>query len=295
MKTTSAKALALIVITLSLHAISAPAAVIGYWRFESTPGFLVDSGVYGLDLTQGGNGTVTNPALAGTGPTSKFFNPIPQTEAANGNVATFGAASDSYLSRSDSAEFAVTSFTFEAMFNRGNTFNQRYIGSQSISTGNQRSWGLSVWASNAGVVADRNKLFLNLSQDGATAVNITSNFTISTGVDYYTAFSFNATDGNATFYLQDLTNSGTLQSEVVATGLTGVKDSTGAFNIGALAGAANSIWIGSIDEARLSNTVLAASELLATAAVPEPGPVALLVLGGMWVMIFRRSRRQPLS
>jgi len=287
MKTTSSRALALVVLTLSIHAISAQAAVIGYWRFESSPGLLADSGGNALDLSQGGNSTVTNPALAGTGATSAFLNPIPQTEAVNGSVANFGgSATDSYLARADSAEFAVTSFTLEAMFNRTNSVlaSNRYIASQFLGTGNQRSWGF-------GTLATTQQLFVLLSSDGIASSQFNSTLTITVGLDYYTAFAFDLASGNATFYLQDLTNSGALQSETIATGLTGLKDSTGAFNIGTLGGSSTGKWVGSIDEVRLSNTALSSSELL---AVPEPGPVALVVIGGMWVMIFRRSRRQPL-
>jgi hypothetical protein len=214
---------------------------------------------------------VANPALAGTGATSKFLNPIPQTRQANGNVADFGSSStDSYLSRADSGdEFAVASFTLEAIFNRSNSVlaSVRYIAAQFNGAGNQRSWAFGMWANTGD---NPSQLFAILSQAGTTGVTVFSGFPITPGVDYYAAITFNSDTGAVTFYLQDLTNGGLLQSRTVASGLPGLKNSTADFQIGTLGGSSLAKWVGSIDEVRLSNAVLSQSELLAVL----PGPAS---------------------
>lgn len=262
-----------------------PAAVIGYWRFENG-GFLTDSGTNGLTLSTTANAP-TQAAIPGSGATSDFFNPIPQTGASNGSTATMVANSSNAFTRADSAAFNVSTggaFTIEAMANASALGSTRTIASQWAN--GQRSWNFSVMASGA--------LQLQISSDGnsGTITSFVSGFTVVTGVDYYLAASFDISDTTTgvKFYFQDLTNGGALQTLSYAQSVTGIHNSTSAFSIGATNAGTSGFWGGNLDEVRFSNTALAQADLL---AVPEPGAVALLGVTGLGWMIFRRRKSLP--
>jgi hypothetical protein len=102
------------------------------------------------------------------------------------------------------------------------------------------------------------------------------------GRDYYVASVFNLAAQQVTFYLQDLTNAGPLQTSTAAHPLTTLNTTSGLVIGGFTVDAFEFGLDGLIDEVRLSNTVLAPSDLLVS-AVPVPAAVWLLcsALGGL--------------
>jgi hypothetical protein len=261
---------------------TASAATIGYWRFEgdftNQAGTLAGSGG---DLTVSGG--ISTTALAGTGRTSDFFNPIPQTGAANGSTAA-GFSTSRRLETEDSTAFDLSAddeFTIEAMINASSTSGVQVIAGQWLAIDGQRSWLF---------VLDDTQLRLRVSSNGisselylSTAAGLGS---ISVNTDYYVAASFSTT--GVTLYLQDLTNGGDLKSQDFEVTLTGIVNPTSPFTIGAYSSNNSSPFSGYIDEVRLSNVALSQSELL---AVPEPGTWLTLTAGLSFLCLGRRRLR----
>ncbi len=135
--------------TLAFIATSAPAATVGHWRFEASPGFTADSGPGALTLSPQGTAPAAYalPAYGvGSAPGAFFDRSLPQTGAANATAADLGNPPSGHFSRADSAAFQVTDFTIEAhLHRRGETGGTQYIASQwDFSSGSRRSWGLGV-------------------------------------------------------------------------------------------------------------------------------------------------------
>ena len=135
---------------------------------------------------------------------------------------------------------------------------------------------------------------LSLTMCGAAGCEVVSSgIGLAAGVDYYLAASWDQ-DGDATFYVQDLTNGGALQVATVAHTLSSYNPFD-TFAIGALP-AGNLILPtdGLLDEVRLSDMVLAADELFIVDWVPPslvPAPAgAWLVGAGAIVLGLRRGR-----
>jgi hypothetical protein len=162
-----------------------------------------------------------------------------------------------------------------------------YVVSQYTTTGDQRSFSF-------GIDPDE-RLKILLSSDGTTFASYTSTLpALALDTDYYIGVSFDAanTTSGLTFYLQDSTNSGSLQSLSTVHSTTGVFDSTADVLIGSFNGSVSTNrWKGYVDEARISDTVLSQSQLLIS--VPEPSSYVLL-MGGMAALLLLR-RRHALS
>lgn len=261
-----------------------PAAVIGYWRFEDTPGITADSSGNGRTLT--GTGSPTSYALPGSGAGSTFPGIIPQTSENNLKGIQF-SGSNRYTT-SDVTDWTSNTLTVEAFINGSdfgtNTSNKSIAGHWN-STGNQRSWLVT-----AGNNVNSPLSFL-YSTLGSDTVTVASTLNLSPNIDYYVAVTVNMADASSngiTFYVKDLTNNGPLLSQGVTHTAASLFNANTALSIGATS-QPSSPFTGIIDEVRISNTKLAASELLIT-AIPEPGTYAVALLGLAGYAWWKRRR-----
>lgn len=264
-----------------LTGFSAFGSVIGYWRFEDS-----------LNLGADSSGNVRTLSITGS-PASLAFpgdiavdfpNPVPLTGDPNARLLSISAANSGALFRADESAFYQTSFTFEAFVRpTTNDATFRHIASQT-GTG-QSQWRL-------GYVSASSSLVFSLSSNGTSWANFSTTLSgVSVGDSLYVAASAEVDSVNGTsvrVYHQNLTTAGLLQTALYASpSLTSLFDSAATLAIGGLSlGSANQ-WRGEIDEARLSDSVLALNELL---VVPEPG-TAMLTLLGLAGMALRRRRR----
>lgn len=264
---------------LILTALATPlqSAVISYHRFGNNPddpGSLT-AATTGTNLT---NSNVSAVTLPGSGAGSDFLNPIDgQT---NTRAAQFDASGDRLTGASGTLGLG-SDFTIESLAHLTSySTSTRIIASQWVTTGNQRSWFF-------GVGTDE-RLRLTLSGDGSTSTVFDSGLTFSLNTDYYVGAVFNS--GTVTFYLQNLTSGGALQSVNISPGgaPTSAFNSTGSFQIGNFNTGTNAdqVWLGLLDEVRLSDTALTADQLL----VPEPGVATLLIGAGLVLLMRRRGR-----
>ncbi len=283
---------ALLAALVVFSCLDAPAATIGYWRFEGTGGdWLLDSSGNGHHLTANGSPSPTQYSRPSTGPGSAFPNPIPQTGQPNLAAAQL-SGSNQWLTAADNNAFTSNTFTIEAFLN----ISTLSLASTPIVAGhfqgneNQRSWFFAIKRSDG-------KLQLAISQNGTAAEVIGSpNLALTAGKDYYAAIAVNVTDTSAngiTFYLKNLTDGGPLLSEGATHTVTSLHNSTALFAIGSQGrpGGAN-FFPGIIDEVRFSNVVLPADQLIV--AVPEPGALALAGLGVAFAG-WRLRRRRPVG
>jgi hypothetical protein len=277
--------------------LDAPAATIGYWRFEGTGGdWLRDSSGNGHHLTA--NGSPTQYSRPATGPGSAFPNPIPQTGQPNLAAAqlTQLSGSNQWLTAADNNAFTSNTFTIEAFLNISTlpTDSTPIVAGHfwGFDTTNERSWFFAI-NRNDGI--HDGKLQLAISQNGIAAEIIRSpNLALTAGKDYYAAIAVNMADTSAngiTFYLKNLTDGGPLLSEGATHTFTSLHNSTALFAIGSQGrpGGGN-FFPGIIDEVRFSNVVLPADQLIV--AVPEPGALALAGLGVAFAG-WRLRRRRP--
>jgi hypothetical protein len=256
----------LLAAALLVTALSASAATVGHWRFESASGFANDTSINGLNLST--NGTApTLYTLPASGPGSKFSRTLPQLRLTNVSAADFGSSPAGNFLRADAPALTVINFTIEAFVHRRSIpSNTTYIAGQYLTSGNQKSWGFGVVGLGTPPAGTTNKeLFLLLSANGSANSVVGSQLLVETNTDYYVAASFNATDpvSGITFYLQNLTTNGSLVTSVTTNPYTTLFNSTANFTIGAYQDSLNR-WPGIIDEVRFSSGVLPASDLLIT-------------------------------
>ena len=112
---------------------------------------------------------------------------------------------------------------------------------------------------------------------------VDSGMPIQTGVDYYAAAAYDSS-GTATFWLQDLTGTGVLESAVVDHQFAGVPiaQNTDIFRIASLGSVS---FGGLVDEVRLSNSPLTIEQLF----IPEPSG-SLLVATALLASVSLRGR-----
>lgn len=276
-------------VVLMLGASAANADTISYWRFEgSDSAWLDDSSGNSHTLSKTTVPGSTDPAqvaLSGTGRGSKIHDPIPQTGVSNDYAAEF--FNSRCLIAADHSDFNVTDLTIEAYLHV-DAFSQN----AHTLAGKWRGDGNKSWLFQ---IQDTGKLKFKVSVDGtASSVDVDSTFTVATGKDYYAAVSYDQdnTASGGTFYLQNLTDNGDLLSESFAhSGVTSY-DSLAPVVIGGANVANGVFWArgdGLIDEVRISNSVVSKDDLL---AVPEPSTLALLLFGGLALLVVRRLRKR---
>lgn len=283
---------ALLIISAIFSSTHLQAATLGYWRMENSSDLGLDSSGNNLNMTN--SGPVGSYNLPATGVGSAFFDPIPQTGAANIRAGQFNLGESDHLSIADPFSSAYVDLTIESMINlttAGATTEVRPIASQWSASSTNHSWQLGITGNTSGLGARNLILQVATSGTGGTVVNLDSDFQLSLSNDYYIAASLDFTGSNlaVTFYVQNLTGGGSLQSNVVQTTLSGLYNSTAPLYIGrgGSTTGSNLFFNGTIDEVRISDTALTQSQLL---AVPEPSATLLVLLGGLHI-ILRRCRR----
>ena len=263
--------------TLPLVSASLWAQVTNFWQFETAPGFQTDS-VGSATLSNSGALQATLPG-SGRGSEFQAFSSTRAAEFA-GNQSLSGSIA------------AITgNFTIEAFIHRDNSSGSNYdlifaTTNTHLNTGADIGINLLIRLDGAGGTSP-NELILDVG-DGSGAQTMQSNFIIPTGKDYYVAATFDLAGGQATFYVQNLTDGGSLLTSTASHTLTSIANRTGFYIGGHPTYTFDQVsFAGLIDEVRLSNGVLASGSLLV--AIPEPGAYALL--GGLVALLAVIRRR----
>lgn len=257
---------------------SLSADTLGYWRFETTPGFL--AATEGPTLVAGG---VAPTQVAAS------FSSVPLTGASNANAASFNGSAN--FGVVDPSWALGSDFTIEAFVRLPSVPAATImIASEYNQAGNANSWYFGI--NNAGQL----RLGTSSGGTGATnaAVNSTFGSALAANTTYYVAAVFNA--GAVTFYLQDMSNEGSLLSNARSVSNTSVFAANVNLNIGSAVSTNGptdrNFFNGIIDEIRLSDNALATNELLVT-SIPEPSSSTALIGGSLLAfgLFQRRSRR----
>ncbi|MBT62617.1 MAG: hypothetical protein CML13_05325 [Puniceicoccaceae bacterium] len=269
------------------------ADVLGYWSFED--GELLTDNTGAADLTEDADGgSVSAYELPASGAGSAFPTTIPLTGATNSQAISFtsdirlrpGNVRDSNFNTGRTA-------TFETFLNASSVPGDGQVGLFGLWGSSSQYRQMKVSIIDGFLSAGAN--YGNTGASGSSQLVGSSTLSVAANVDYYAAavFTGNAT-GDVVFYLQDLTNSGSLQSQTISLDATG--DALGDFN-----NATNNYryamgtplstdyFNGIMDEVRVANHALSQSELLVS--VPEPANMALLFGSVASLMLARRRRR----
>ncbi|MEM6639956.1 MAG: Ig-like domain-containing protein [Pseudomonadota bacterium] len=232
-----------------------------YWRFEQS-GFLADSLGSAALTTFGSPAQVSVPdGLRGVD-----FPAILDVTAGgpNGDAGSLDGNSGFQTVVSSGT---TDNFTIEALVNFDELtggFARTIAGANRNSNINDWAWHLQVRVDGAfGTVPGELSLIFNTDTGVAP---LGSDIVLTPGVDYYVAVSFDLAGGQAVFYVQDLTNGTPLQLATVAHSVTSV-DPSDTFYIGGPGFLCLFCADGLIDEVRLSDAVLAQSELLISNAI----------------------------
>lgn len=266
---------------LALSSSVSSAATFGYYQFEDDPGFTQDSSGAGRDLT--------TPTLA---PPTQIDTPFADTgglkaaeyEISGGVTGVFRAADPAPYS-----DLTIEAFVNLESVDSGSV--ARVIASQWGSDGS-KTFNFGVAGNGSGAFTEDRSLFLQLTSNGSTLININSGFQLALGKNYYVAavVDTDAAGGTVNFYVQNLSDGGAvLTSSPTVSGLTGLHNSPASIGIGSSASnsdVVSSYWDGVLDNVRLSDSALSAGELL----IPEPSTAALLGVTGFSFGLRRRRQ-----
>jgi hypothetical protein len=242
----------LLIVLMSLVSLPAPAATIGYWRFEDG-----DASAYGPELVAVGKPPTTRDLTQIAFPAR-----IPSTGQTNARAIDFGSSQSSHLTRADEPAMRVRGLTVEALLLRAReTDAPQYIASQWKYSGcNERSWAFGVAGQQPPTGVEPNELFLILSPNGVDTNIVASGLFAGVGTPYYAAASFSP-NGVVTFYLRSCGSNAEASFTRVSTTVQELYDSTADFIIGGY-DTGGRRWTGLLDEVRLSDAALEPEELL---------------------------------
>lgn len=270
-----------------LASISANAATLVHYRMGDDTSLVTDSSGNGHSLSS----TATETVIPATGDGSAFSNPIPNTGDSNTSMASFSGSQNMAVADPFGS---LTAFTAEAYINlAGFKSGTQYVMSQWSTSTNGRSWGIGVASSSGTGTASANELYLLMGTGSSGSEVVPLGLTLTLDTDFYIALTYDGTTGtnDINLYYQDLTNSSSLMSSTISSGITtSINNTSGVFRVGAYgaSNSANSYWGGNIDEVRVSDTILAQNDLL---AVPEPSSFALISGLLALLCVNRRHRR----
>lgn len=245
--------------------------IVGYWRFEDSPGFLKDSGPMGLTLSR----THANWPQAAT---PGLVAHVPLTRDDSWQHADFGTDQLGWFTTPapTAGNYVSGDFTIEA-FVRQTAINTNtvYIFCQWNASTSERSF--SFFVGDGGTYA-QGELCLSLSPNGVNSVVVQSDWEnmLVPDKDYYVAVSFDESDqtSGVTFYYRNLTDNGPLLSKKVGHSISRLFDSIAPLKLGTL-DVSKRCWPGRMDEVRLACAVLPEEQLLGT--TPPPAGTLILV------------------
>lgn len=257
-----------------------------------------DSGAF-LSDTSGNGNNLTN---AGAATQSATVFPDTTINSSNTDMANLanGAAGMAYLQAGTTMFNAANPFTVEGMisFAALGASGRQVIASEYGGSSNR---GMEVYLSNTGVLimelgrtASTSRFYVSNATTSGSVTVTGSIDTMSVDTEYYFAAVFegmSGATGSVTFFLQDITNGGSLDSvNITRTDQDQSRNTTQNFTIGARPDGAGTFPAYQLDEVRISSAALSAGQL--ATPIPEPGAYALAgAVVALGVVMLRRRRR----
>jgi len=279
------------VVTVSIisfgTSVAAEAATIHHWRFEENPGFLIDS-VGSSHLT----GDAVQKTLPGSGAGSLFPDPL-YVPGGGSNSSTSDFNGSNALSTTITP--ITTDFTVEAFVHLNSAVDTfaKCIVCSLTNPSSPSTLGFAFEARLDQYAETQERELTLVVSDGDSWTFLGSDFVLETDTDYYVASAFDL-GGDVTFWIQDLTNGGTLQKVSSTHNVTALNPSP-LLTIGDDGTEHFDFAIdGLIDEVRLSDSILTDDQLLVKSTLSTPEPSTLLGLGTLALAggtLLRRKRK----
>lgn len=275
---------------LSCAATIQAATTMAYWRMgddDNNP--LLDSSGNGHNFYAA---AYTAYPLPASGRGSTFPSPIPQNDLTNEHAVSLDGSSGGDRMVANNFMDSSLDFSVEGFINLGATNTRtQYIISKSNSAGNNRGWAIGVAASTGTGTAGPNELFFIASANGSSAVVVPLGLQLTVSNDYYFGMSYNnATSTNdIVFYYEDLTGAGSLQTNIVSSGVVTLNNPAIDLEVGATNSDQNN-YNGLVDELRISSGLITESELLVVTPIPEPTAISMIAMVGLVGILIKRKR-----
>lgn len=254
---------------------SAPAGVVGYWRFEADGGSGVTNGqtVVTVDDSSGNGRTGTNIGSF-TYANTPFTNSIAATGATNLFALNLNAGDNQGVLISGAAATGLlnSNFTLEAFIRMTDQSAVRAVFRTRSGT-----FPLSFSTANVGGGAF-NDLSFSLTDAG---INLQPNLDLAVGVNYHVAVTYDG--ATARMYVNNA-----LVSSTNGTGFTGSSLQSAIGVDPQFPSGYGTAFVGSIDEFRISDVALAPHQFL---NIPEPATVSLGILGSLILFGWRKKMR----
>lgn len=236
--------------------VAVQADTVHYYRFEAGPGFLVDS-TGNADLSTGTESEWVLPGSAGRGSHfPKGFGPVdPEQNKGAAAFAGVNAATPTAPLQPLLDTFTVELFAhFDTLTGAFGTF---LVADALTRNNSDVAWLLNV--RRGGFDGSQNDELQLILCTPTTCVGVNSGYVLETGTDYYIAAVYDGPNNAVTFWLNNLDSTEGLQSNTIEQALP-VFNTIGVLTITAISGSGP--LNGIIDELRISDTLLGASELL---------------------------------